>query len=103
MHPFEILMARFRATRASSISELALLKMVESRIGSRTSQLQDGLLQTLRLEMLNDHNERGVDEVIKRSEMEYESRGRIHDPQCYSLRLRRYGAHVPAAHDFSDA
>lgn len=67
MHPFEILMARFRATRASSISELALLKMVESRIGSRTGQLQDGLLQTLRLEMLNDRNfsyERGVDEVI---------------------------------------
>ena len=80
--------------------------MVESRIGSRTSQLQDGLLQTLRLEMLNDRNfsyERGVDEVIKRTEMEYESRGRIHGPRCYSLRLRRFGAHVPAAHDFSDA
>ena len=77
--------------------------MVESRIGSRTGQLQDGLLQTLRLEMLNDRNERGVDEVIKRSEMEYESRDRIHDPRCYSLRLRRFGAHVPAAHDFSDA
>jgi hypothetical protein len=76
--------------RAAPISQSALAKMVESRIGSRTGQLQDGLLH---LEIrLNTFDYRQLDEVIKRSEMEvYDSKYRFVGCR-YFVRLHRRGS-----------
>lgn len=67
-----------------------LLNMVESRIGSNVCQLPDGLLQYLRLRILNFHDEEELDEVIKRSGMEY-----VVVPEksinIYTVTLRRRG------------
>ena len=86
------------------MSELALLKMVESRIGSCTGQLQDGLLQTLRLEFLIDGNinlcyTQTLDELITRSEMEVYDSGNTHYSHFIHLH-RRGSTHVPAAYNF---
>ena len=71
----------------------ALLDMVESRIGSDTGQPPEGLLQELRLHINSDHEE-NLDEIVKRSTMEYENRARGTD-RIYSVQLVRRGFRVP--------
>ena len=71
----------------------ALLDMVESRIGSDTGQPPEGLLQELQLHINSDHEE-NLDEIVKRSAMEYENRARGTD-RIYSVRLVRRGFRVP--------
>jgi hypothetical protein len=87
--------------RAGVVSMPALLKMVESRIGSRTGKLQDELLHNLHLQITDDRTidyEQALDKIIKRSEMECDRSSRFYG-HIYSIHLRRFGAHVPA-HDF---
>ena len=81
--------------REARCSQSALLKMVECRIGScATSQSQDGLLY-LHIET-NRKPLQALDEVIKGSEMAYNSLS------FHGFRLRRRGFRecVPALHDF---
>ena len=86
--------------RATQCSQSAFLKLVESRIGScAAKQPQDGLLY-LHIENNREpealDSQPRLDEVIKRSEMEYESR------DYGNLRLRRRGfrGNLPVLHDF---
>jgi hypothetical protein len=86
--------------QAAQCSQSALLKLVESRIGScATSQPQDGLLY-LHIENNREreplYSQKRLYEVITRSEMEYESR------DYGGLRLRRRGfrGNLPVLHDF---
>jgi hypothetical protein len=77
-------------------SQSAFLRMVESRISScTTSQLQDGLLH-LQIENYREplNSQQRLDEVIKRSEMEYESR------ETVRLWRRGFRGDVPTLHDF---
>ena len=81
--------------REARCSQSALLKMVESRIGScATSQSQDGLLY-LHIET-NRKPLQGLDEVIKGSEMAYDSQS----SHGFRLRRRRFRGCAPALHDF---
>ena len=81
---------------ASRCSQSALLKMVESRISScTTSQLQNGLLHLQIENYLEPPNlPQWLDEVIKRSEMEYESQ------ESLCLRRRGFTGDVPTLDDF---
>ena len=81
--------------REARCSQSALLKMVEFRIGScATSQSQDGLLY-LHIET-NRKPLQALDEVIKGSEMAYDSQS-FHG---FPLRRRGFRECVPALHDF---
>ena len=57
--------------------------MVESRIGSHAGQPPEGLLQELQLYINSDHEE-NLDEIVKRSTMEYENRARGTDRITFS-------------------
>jgi hypothetical protein len=86
--------------RAALISESVLAKMVESRIGSRSGQLQDGLLHILHLKIRLDCG-RTLDEIIKRSKMEVYESG--NEYSRYFVHLHRRGSsHAPPASNFCE-
>jgi hypothetical protein len=92
---------RFLLLHCRLCSQSALLKMVESRIGScTTSQPQDGLLY-LQVEKYyeppDSESQKRQDEIIERSEMEYESQN---INRSFGLRRRGFRGNVPALHDF---
>ena len=83
--------------QSSESSLPAILDMVESRIGPRTRQLSEGLLQTLQLHVddFDLNKEKQLNKIVKRSAIEYEMR-EIDSNDMYSTRLVRRGfrAHV---------
>ena len=76
--------------QSSEASLLALLDLVKSRIGSRTGQLSEGLLQKLQLHIddFDLDDEKRLDKIVKRSAMEYEMR-EIDSDDIYSSKLVR--------------